>query len=108
MARVNLKSPHKLVYCIHELKMSKGFFFPSMGSSLNADSSVLRLGVMTSSEVSRPDLHLGAFIGVVVSLPGNPVHAVSVRRVITAEVQPVQVGAVAAVVPPGAFVPQGA
>ena len=79
-----------------------------MGSSLNADSSVLRLGVMTSSEVSRPDLHLGAFDGVEVSLPGNPVHAVSVRRVFAVEVQPVQVGAVAVLVPPGAFEAHGA
>ena len=79
-----------------------------MGSSLNADSSVLRLGVVTSSEVSRPDLHLGAFGGVEVSLPGQPVHAVSVRRVITVVVQPVQVGVVALVVPPGAFANHGA
>ena len=74
-----------------------------MGSSLNADSSVLRLGVMTSSEVSRPDLHLGAFGGVVVASPALPVHTVSVRRVVTAVVQAVQVGVVAVVVPPGAF-----
>ena len=63
---------------------------------------------MTSSEVSRPDLYLGAFDGVEVSLPGNPVHAVTVRRVITVEVQPVQVGAVAVLVPPGAFEAHGA
>ena len=35
------------------------------------------LGVVTSSEVSRPDLHLGALGGVVVASPGVPVHAVS-------------------------------
>ena len=55
-----------------------------------------------------PDLHLGAFGGVVVSLPVPPVHAVSFRRVVTVEVQAVQVGAEAPVVPPGAFVPRGA
>ena len=78
-----------------------------MGSSLIADSSVLRLGVMTSSEVSRPDLHLGAFGGVVVAFPFVPVHAVSERRVTTVVVQAVQVGLVAIVVPPGAFANHG-
>ena len=79
-----------------------------MVSSLNTDSSVLRLGDMTSSEVSRPDLHLSAFDGVVGAFPAVPDHTVSVRRVITVEVQPVQVGTVALVVPPGAFVAHGA
>ena len=54
-------------------------------------------------EISRPDLHLGAFGGVVLSFPGLPVDALSVRRVFTVVVQAVQVGAVAVVVPPGAF-----
>ena len=103
MARVNLKSPHKLVHCIHELKLSTDLFvfFLLWGPPLTR--TVLRLGVMTSSEVSRPDLHLGAFGGVEVAFPGVPVHTVSVREVITVEVQPVQVGSMALVVPPGAF-----
>ena len=54
-------------------------------------------------EINRPDLHIGAFGGVVLSFPGLPVDAISVRRVLTAVVQAVQVGAVAVVVPPGAF-----
>ena len=58
--------------------------------------------------ISRPDLHLGAFGGVVRASPSLPVHAVSKRRVVTVVVQAVQVGAVAIVVPPGAFVPRGA
>ena len=66
------------------------------------------LGAVTSSEVSRPDLHLGAFGGVVIAFPAEPVHAVSVRRVLAMEVQGVQVGVVASVVPPGAFEPRGA
>ena len=61
------------------------------------------LDVVRSSEVSRPDLHLGAFGGVVVSFPALPVHAVSERRVMTVVVLAVQVGFVALVVPPGAF-----
>ena len=66
------------------------------------------LGVVTSSEVSRPDLHLGAFGGVVSAFPLVPVHAVSERRVITVVVLAVQVGGVAVVVPPGAFTNHGA
>ena len=45
-----------------------------MVSSLNTDSSILRSVVVTLSEVSRPDLHLGAFGGVVVAFPAEPVH----------------------------------
>ena len=66
------------------------------------------LGVVTSSEVNRPDLHLGAFGGVVVAFPVPPVHAVSVRRVLAEVVQAVQVGPVAVLVPPGAFEAHGA
>ena len=66
------------------------------------------LGVVTSSEVSRPDLHLGAFGGVVRAFPSVPVHAVSVRRVVTVVVQAVQVWVGAPPVPPGAFAPHGA
>ena len=66
------------------------------------------LGVVTSSEVNRPDHHLGAFGGVVASLPGRPVHAFTVRRVMTVVVQAVQVGGEAPSVPPGAFVGHGA
>ena len=54
-------------------------------------------------EIIRPDLHLGAFGGVVVSFPGPPVHAVSVRRVMAVVEQAVQVGLVALVVPPAAL-----
>ena len=63
------------------------------------------LGVVTSSEVNMPDLHLGAFGGVVVPSPALPVHAVTATRVV---VQAVQVGLVAVVVPPGAFALHGA
>ena len=67
------------------------------------------LGVVTSSEVNRPDLHLGAFGGVVKTSPGLPVHAASERRVVTAVVEGVQVRLVAGItVPPGAFVLNGA
>ena len=66
------------------------------------------LGVVRSSEVNRPDLHLGAFGGVFVSFPVVPVHTVSDRRVLTVVVQAVQVGVVAGTVPPGAFVHFGA
>ena len=66
------------------------------------------LGVVTSSEVNRPDHHLGAFGGVVASLPGRPVHAFTVRRVMTVVVQAVQVGGEAPSVPPGASVGHGA
>ena len=63
------------------------------------------LGVVTSwSEVSGPDLHLGAFGGVFQSFPVIPVHAVSVRRVLTVEVQAVQIGHEAGAVPPAAVV----
>ena len=65
-------------------------------------------GVVTSSEVNRPDFHLGTFGGVFVSFPVEPVHAVSDRRVLTVVVQAVQVGVVAGFVPPGAFVHFGA
>ena len=65
------------------------------------------LPVYTCLEVARPDLHLGAFDGVVVAFPGLPVHAVSVRRVVTVVVQAVQIGGVASVVPPTAFVRHG-
>ena len=66
------------------------------------------LGVGRSLEVSRPDLHLSAFGGVVLAFPALPVHAVSERQVFTVVVRAVQVGAVAIVVPPGAFVLYGA
>ena len=66
------------------------------------------LGVVTSSEVNRPDLHLGAFGGVVVAFPGLPFHAFTVRRVITVVVLAVQVGVEAPSVPPGAFAGHGA
>ena len=62
----------------------------------------------TCLEIARPDLHLGAFGGVVVAFPGLPVHAVSERRVVTVVVLAVQVGFVALVVPPGTFAHAGA
>ena len=62
--------------------------------------------VAKSSDVNRPDLHLGAFGEVVRTFPGPPVHAVSDRRVMTVVVQAVQVGAEAIVVPPGAMLAQ--
>ena len=58
-------------------------------------------------EITWPDLHLGTFDGVVETFPGLPVHAVSVRRVVTVVVQAVQIGGVASVVPPTAFVRHG-
>ena len=66
------------------------------------------LGVVTSSEVSRSDLHLGAFDGVLSAFPGDPVHALTHRRVMSMLVQAVQVGVVAPVVPPDAFAPDPA
>ena len=61
-------------------------------------------------EITWPDLHLGAFDGVVVAFPGQPFHAIIVRRVVTVVVvEAVQVGAlVALVVPPGALELRGA
>ena len=58
-------------------------------------------------EITWPNLHLGTFDGVVETFPGLPVHAVSVRRVVTVVVQAVQIGGVASVVPPTAFVRHG-
>ena len=63
--------------------------------------------VVTSSEVNRPDLHLCAFVGVVLAFPVEPAHAVSARWVFSMEVQAVQVRLVSRVVPPGAFVNHG-
>jgi len=47
--------------------------------------------------------HLGESERVVLSFPGSPFHAVSVRLVTTSQVGAVQVGRVAVTVPPGTF-----
>ena len=65
--------------------------------------SVFRL----NSRMKRSDFHLGKSQRVVVAGPRMPLHAVSVRWVITAQVGAVQVWGVAIVVPPGTFVCHG-
>ena len=64
------------------------------------NSTVFRL----NSQMKRSDFHLGKSQRVVVASPCIPLHAVSERWVVTAQVSAVQVGVVAVVVPPGTFV----
>ena len=54
--------------------------------------------------MERSYFHLSESQRVVIASPVSPLHAVSVRRVITSQVETVQVGSVTCAVPPGTFV----
>ena len=57
-------------------------------------------------KIFRSNLHLGPLDRIVAVFPVVPVHSFSID--LTIEVQTIQIGVVTSVVPPGAFIYQGA
>lgn len=54
--------------------------------------------------LDRSDFHLSSFCGVVITFPSSPVYSISIWLVLAMMVQTIQVGTVAACVPPRTFV----
>ena len=57
--------------------------------------------------INRFDFHLSSLNGVLITLPVEPVHTVSERRVVPLKIAAVQVGVVTGIVPPGSTVFRG-
>ena len=57
----------------------------------------------SSMALKRSDFHLGESQRVVGALPDNPLHAVTVRRMVASQIAAVKVGGMTCIVPPGTF-----